>query len=57
MPYEYRIITSYIFDNAKECSTYEKDLHKKYKSKQYFPLYDFNGSYECFESEIINDFN
>jgi len=55
LPYKYNLIKEYIFDNAKDCSLFEKELHKKYKANQYYPLFDFPGCYECFEENILKD--
>lgn len=55
LPYKYEIIKEYIFENGKDCSNFEKELHKKYKTLQYYPLTDFPGCYECFEENVLKD--
>lgn len=48
LPYAYKIISIKEFDSAKECSIYEKNLHKENKEFKYKPLNYFGGSSECF---------
>ena len=55
LPYNFTIIKEYVYSNAKQCSKIEKELHKKYKNLQYYPLKTFAGDYECFELSILEN--
>lgn len=55
LPYDFTIIKEYEYSNAKQCSIIEKELHKKYKNLQYYPLKRFAGDNECFELSILNN--
>jgi hypothetical protein len=51
IPYDYKIINEHICDAG--CAwDLEKELHKKYKSFQYFPKETFAGYTECFTTEL-----
>ena len=54
IPYSYEILKEYLFDSGAEASKYELCLHKKYKNFRYFPLIDFEGVTECFDTSILD---
>lgn len=51
LPYDYKILYEYKCDAG--CTwDLEKELHKKYKSLQYYPNIRFQGYTECFNLSL-----
>ena len=52
--YNYKIVYYKTFNDANECSKYEKELQALNKNNKYKPLINFAGSSECFNSVSID---
>lgn len=53
LPYSYEILQTYIFKNAIDCSSFEKQLHDKFENYKHSPLIFFHGTTECYDSKIL----
>lgn len=52
MPYSWSIIKEFTFENSKEASNFEVELHNKNKKNKYLPKKEFCGSKECYNKII-----
>lgn len=53
MPYNLIVLKVFEFKNDSLCSSFEKQLHKKYLKYSYQPAISFSGKTECFEYKLI----
>lgn len=52
LPYEYEIIKEILFQNAQECTSFERKLHIDLKEFKRSPLKFFRGLNECFDISV-----
>ena len=52
LPYKYKVLYTYTFDDGVECSKLELKLHKMFSKYSYKPLLSFHGETECFKTDI-----
>lgn len=55
IPYNYEIMETIVFDDAKECCEYEQELKNVNIEHKYTPKKHFKGMYECFIKMNINE--
>lgn len=54
LPYKYEIVQEIVFNSARLCCEYEKELHNFNKQYRYFPLKNFTGNKECFTQYALD---
>lgn len=52
LPYNYKILDTFLFIDGLKCSLFECALHQNFKSFKYMPLYEFGGAFECYTLNI-----
>ena len=55
IPYNFLEIKIKEFKTAKECSKYEKEIHRKVKNFKYCPRISFGGRFECYSFSALEE--